>query len=183
MIRHGLKGKALKPSKSRDQYTLLSYKTARKTAKNLDQAFKDVSYPSNHSFIFSINPWALAQHGHDFKDKTFHNTLRNTMDNAKIMKPGDPSPASSVHGSSRASSVHGSSRASSVHGSSRASSVHGSSRASSVHGSSRASSVHGSVKAPSPRKPIVVGSLSKKTKVLPTRSSARIANRRNGQGI
>jgi hypothetical protein len=106
VIKNGLKGKALKPNKSRDQYTLLSYSTARKTAKDLDKAFKD--------------------HGHDFKDKTFHKTLRTTMNKAKIMKPGDPSPQGSSKGSSRRGSV-----------------------------SSKASSHHGSAKA-SPRKPIVV---------------------------
>ena len=38
-----MEGKALKPNKSRDQYTLLSYGSARKTAKKLDKAFETVS--------------------------------------------------------------------------------------------------------------------------------------------
>jgi hypothetical protein len=89
-IKQGMKGKALSPKKTRDGYTLLSYPTARKTAKDLDQAFKD--------------------HGYNFKGKTFHNTLRNTMNNAKILKPGDPSPAGSSKSSSSGSSVAGSSK-------------------------------------------------------------------------
>jgi len=75
LVKQGMDSKAIKPKKDRDEYTKLSYGTARKTAKALDKAFKDG--------------------GHDFGAKTFHNTLRNTMNNAKIMKPGDPSPASS----------------------------------------------------------------------------------------
>jgi len=128
VVKHGLDGKALKPNKSRDQYTLLSYGTAKKTAKELDSTFKAA--------------------GHDFKGNTFHKTLRNTMNNAKIMHPNDPSPKSSNQGSSKASS----------------------------DGSSKASSVHGSVKA-SPRKPIVVGGKKTKV-ALPIRSSARIAAKR-----
>jgi len=92
-IKHGMKGKALKPNKSRDQYTKISYGTARNTAKELDQAF--------------------AKHGHDFKGNTFHKTLRTTMNNAKIMHPNDPSPKSSHHGSTAGSSsgsTHGSVR-------------------------------------------------------------------------
>jgi len=76
-------GKAIAPKKDRDEYTKLSYGTAKKTAKSLDKAFKDA--------------------GHDFGDKTFHSTLRNTMNNAKILKPGEPSPASSKSGSSAGS--------------------------------------------------------------------------------
>ncbi|KAF8799704.1 hypothetical protein BYT27DRAFT_7119743 [Phlegmacium glaucopus] len=71
--------KALKPNPIRDKYTLLSYGTARKTAKRLDETFK--------------------KHGHDFGDKTFHKTLRKTMNNAKIMDPGDPSKTSATGGS------------------------------------------------------------------------------------
>jgi len=82
-IKQGMEGKALKPNKSRDQYTLLSYKSARGTAKKLDKAFED--------------------HGHDFKGNTLHKTLRTTMNNAKIMHPNDPSPKSSDHGSSAGS--------------------------------------------------------------------------------
>jgi len=92
VIKHGLEGKALKPNKSRDQYTLLSYKSARGTAKKLDKAFKD--------------------NGHDFKGNTFHKTLRNTMNSAKIMDSKNPSPKSSRRGSS----VGTSSSASSSHG-------------------------------------------------------------------
>jgi predicted GNAT family acetyltransferase len=83
VIKKGLEGKAIKPNKSRDQYTLLSYKTARKTAQKLDKAFEN--------------------HGHDFKGNTFHKTLRNTMNSAKIMHPNDPSPKSSDHGSVKGS--------------------------------------------------------------------------------
>ncbi|KAF8799723.1 hypothetical protein BYT27DRAFT_7236253 [Phlegmacium glaucopus] len=126
VIKQGMAGKALKPKESRDQYTLLSYTTARKTAKKLDEAFEN--------------------HGHDFKDKTFHNTLRNTMNNAKIMKPGDPSPA----GSSKTSAAGGS-----------------------AGGSAAGGSDTNSVKATPRRKPIVVGS--GRTKVLPIRASSRIA--------
>jgi len=126
VIKQGMKGKPLKrPNKSSDQYTLLSYGTAKKTAKQLDEAFKE--------------------HGHDFGDNTFHKTLRNTMNSAKIMNPGDPSPEVS----SKESSDNESSKA------------------------SKGSSKHGSVKA-SPRKSFVVGSKSK-PKVLPIRTSARIA--------
>jgi len=135
VIKHGLDGKPLKPNKSRDQYTLLSYKTARKTADSLDQAFKD--------------------HGHDFKDKTFHNTLRTTMNNAKIMKPSDPSPQDS------------------------SSSDRHSSNPSSDNESSKPSSKHGSVKA-TPRKTFAVGSRAK-PKVLPIRNSARIAAKKLAQ--
>jgi hypothetical protein len=185
-IKHGLKGNAIKPNKGRDEYTLLSYKTARKTAKNLDKAFKD--------------------HGHDFQGDTFHKTLRNTMNNAKIMDPNDPSPKSSDHGSSKAStdgsskassskassdkasSDHGSAKASSDHGSDKASSDHGSDKASSEHGSDKASSDHGSVKAgPSPRKnPFIMPVGSPKPKVvmrLPIRRSSRLqAAASNSQG-
>jgi hypothetical protein len=135
VVKHGLEGKALKPNKSRDEYTLQSYGTAKKTAKKLDKAFED--------------------NGHDFKGNTFHKTLRNTMNNAKIMNPNDPSPKSSDHGSSKASS----------------------------DGSAKATSDHGSVKAaPSPRKPIVVGGRKPKVVVLPIRRSTRLAGNRNAQG-
>jgi len=83
-IKQGMKGKALKPNQDRDDYTLLSYGTARKTAKKLDKVF--------------------AKNGIDFKGDTLHKTLRNTMNNAKIMDPNDPSPKSSDHGSSKDSS-------------------------------------------------------------------------------
>jgi len=100
LIKHGLAGKALKPNKSRDQYTLLSYNSAKKTAKKLDKAFK--------------------KNGVDFKGDTLRKTLRNTMNSAKIMDSKDPSPKSSRRGStgswSSGSSSHGSS-----HGSSKAS--------------------------------------------------------------
>jgi len=75
VVKQGMKGKALAPKKDRDDYTKLSYGTARKTAKQLDQAFKDAN--------------------HNFGKDTLHRTLRNTMEKAKIMKPGESSPASS----------------------------------------------------------------------------------------
>jgi len=132
VIKHGMRGKPLKrPNKSSDQYTLLSYGTAKKTAKQLDEAFKE--------------------HGHDFGDRTFHKTLRNTINNAKIMNPGDPSPETSSGSDSKGSE----------------SSDNESSKA------SKASSNHGSVKA-SPRKSFVVGSRAR-PKMLPIRTSARIA--------
>jgi hypothetical protein len=75
VVKQGMDGKAVAPKKDRDAYTKLSYGTARKTAKELDKAFKDG--------------------GHGFGKNTLHSKLRNTMNNAKIMKPGDASPASS----------------------------------------------------------------------------------------
>ena len=113
----------------------------------------------------------LAQHGHDFKGDTFHKTLRNTMNNAKIMDPNDPSPKSSDHGSSKASD--GSSKASSD----KASSDHGSDKASSDQGSDKASSDHGSVKAsPSPRRNPFILPVRSKPKVVmqPLRRSTRL---------
>jgi len=86
LSKHGLAGKSIAPQKARDEYTLLSYGTAKKTAKSLDKLFKD--------------------HGYKFeKGKTFHKTLRDTMDNAKILKPGQPSPAASSRSSSRSTSL------------------------------------------------------------------------------
>jgi len=87
--KHAMNEKAIAPKKDRDEYTKLSYGTARKTAKQLDQAFKDG--------------------GHNFGKNTLHRTLRNTMNNAKIMKPNDPSPASSRASSpgSNAGSIKG----------------------------------------------------------------------------
>ncbi|EDR06152.1 uncharacterized protein LACBIDRAFT_328926 [Laccaria bicolor S238N-H82] len=41
LVKHGMKGKAIAPKKVRDEYTKVSYRTARKTAQQLDQAFKD----------------------------------------------------------------------------------------------------------------------------------------------
>ena len=43
MIKNAMKGKAITPKKDRDDYALLSYGTAKKTAKKLDDAFKQVS--------------------------------------------------------------------------------------------------------------------------------------------
>ncbi|KAF8799706.1 hypothetical protein BYT27DRAFT_7119876 [Phlegmacium glaucopus] len=82
VIKHGMAGKALKPNPARDQYTLLSYGTAKKTAQKLDEAFKN--------------------HGYDFKDKTFHNMLRTAMDNTKIVDPKSSSAGGSNTGSANA---------------------------------------------------------------------------------
>jgi hypothetical protein len=49
-----MNGKIIDHKQSRDEYTLLSYGTANKTAKKLNQAFKTCVY--------------------NFKNKTFHNT-------------------------------------------------------------------------------------------------------------
>ena len=38
-----MKGKNITPNKARDEYIKVSYPTARKTAKKLDQAYRDVS--------------------------------------------------------------------------------------------------------------------------------------------
>ncbi|KAF8959443.1 hypothetical protein BDZ97DRAFT_1394802 [Flammula alnicola] len=59
-----MKGKGIAPKNPRDEYALLSYRTARKTAKSLDKAFKD--------------------HKQDLKDKTFREALRTTMENAGL---------------------------------------------------------------------------------------------------
>jgi hypothetical protein len=75
VIKQGLKGKAIAPKKDRDEYTKVSYGTAAKTAKALDRALK--------------------KGGHDFGDDTLHKKLKDTMINAKLRKPGDPSPPSS----------------------------------------------------------------------------------------
>ncbi|KAF8881673.1 hypothetical protein CPB84DRAFT_1817231 [Gymnopilus junonius] len=84
-IKHALKGKDIKPMKTRDGYILLSYTTARRIAKRLDKVFK--------------------KHGHDFGQDTFRKKLRNTMENAKLFRPGEPSPAGSSRASSRSARV------------------------------------------------------------------------------
>ncbi|EDR06292.1 small secreted protein [Laccaria bicolor S238N-H82] len=83
VFRQARKGKAITPKKDRDAYIKLSYTSSKKTAKQLDHAFKKA--------------------GHDFGQNTVQRTLRNMMNNAKIMNANDPSPASS-RSSSRSSS-------------------------------------------------------------------------------
>ncbi|KDR81089.1 hypothetical protein GALMADRAFT_153434 [Galerina marginata CBS 339.88] len=91
LIKYGMRGKAIRPNKGRDAYTLVSYAAARMTAGKLDRAFK--------------------AHNYDFKQGTFHAALRQTMNTAKILKPGDPSPRGSSRGS-RSESSRGSSHSS-----------------------------------------------------------------------
>jgi len=96
LVKQGSKGKALKnPNEVTDQYAYLSYKSARKVAKKFDRTFK--------------------KHGYDFKEETFGKTLRDTMNNAKIMNPGDPSPETSSNSGEGSSSDNESSKASSGH--------------------------------------------------------------------
>lgn len=64
LIKNAMKGKAITPKKDRDDYALLSYGTAKKTAKKLDDAFK--------------------QHNHDFGKKGFQDTLHKTFVKAKL---------------------------------------------------------------------------------------------------
>jgi len=94
LIKHGMVGKSISPKKGRDDYALVSYVGARRTAQKLDKAFK--------------------KH-YNFGAKTFYTELRKTMNNAKILKPGEPSPRGSSKGhtgSSSGSSHTGSSQAS-----------------------------------------------------------------------
>jgi hypothetical protein len=83
LIKYGMRGKVIRPNKGRDAYALVSYAAARATAMRLDRAFKP---------HYSLG------------GKTFHAALRNTMNTAKILKPGDPSPQESSKGSSSGSS-------------------------------------------------------------------------------
>ena len=43
LIKHGMQGKEIKRNKARDDYALLSYGTAHKTAAKLDKALREVS--------------------------------------------------------------------------------------------------------------------------------------------
>jgi hypothetical protein len=52
-----MKGKTLSPKETRDGYTLLSYGTARKTAKALDKAFNDVNYFTPTDIPTLISCW------------------------------------------------------------------------------------------------------------------------------
>ena len=49
-MRHAQKGKKISPKKDRDEYTRLSYPTAKKTAKKIDRLFKKVS-------LFALTHW------------------------------------------------------------------------------------------------------------------------------
>jgi hypothetical protein len=101
LIKQGMKGNAISPKEPRNAYTLLSYPTAKKVAYSLDRAFK--------------------KEGHKFGDDNFRQTLRDTMNNAKILNPGDHSPEGSSKSTSGSSDA-GSSDAGSSKGKSRRSS-------------------------------------------------------------
>jgi hypothetical protein len=73
LMKHAMNGKAIKPNRSRDQYVLVSYSTAKATARKLDSEF--------------------LRYGHTnikFKDR-----LRQAMEHANILQPGQSSPPSS----------------------------------------------------------------------------------------
>ena len=58
-----MSGKAVKKNKQRDHYTLLSYSTAKKTARRIDQQLKLVRSPKAlhiYARLFFINSMALA---------------------------------------------------------------------------------------------------------------------------
>jgi len=50
-----MSGKAVKKNKQRDQYTLLSYSTAKKTARRIDQQLKLVRSPKPYIFTLSYS--------------------------------------------------------------------------------------------------------------------------------
>jgi hypothetical protein len=79
MIKHALRGKAITPKAARNQYTLLTYPTQKKTARKLDKAFK-------------FDP-----------KRGFTAAVRKTLRDAKILKLNQPSPATS-RSTSRSSS-------------------------------------------------------------------------------